>query len=261
MPRAREEGSQADQARSIKRTLEVLEYFDEDHPAASVGEISRELGYPQSSTSILMRSLMTLGYLSYDDRTRTYRPTARIALLGRGIRLRLFGDGSLMAAIDEISAKTGELVFLAARAGLAVHYIHVVQGTNPLRMHLRAGATRPLVGAATGYLFLSADDDDAIAATVERAIAAAPTGTVPDLDEVMREVRQIRLSGHVLSTRTYTPGGGVLGMLLPLEIDQQPLALCIGGVGSILVDNSETLLRAMRDAVDHNLRATTLRSA
>ena len=77
---------QQDQARSIKRTLEVLEYFDEENPSASVGGISKELGYPQSSTSILLKSLLNLGYLSYDDKTRTYRPTARVALIGRGIR-------------------------------------------------------------------------------------------------------------------------------------------------------------------------------
>src|SRR5690606_35115741 len=81
-------------SRSIKRTLEVLEFFDAEHPAVSVSEISRALGYPQSSTSILLKSLMELGYLHYDKVTRTYRPTARVALLGRNVQSYLFGDGA-----------------------------------------------------------------------------------------------------------------------------------------------------------------------
>jgi DNA-binding IclR family transcriptional regulator len=244
---------QQDQARSIKRTLEVLEYFDEQNTSASVGGISRDLGYPQSSTSILLRSLLNLGYLTYDDKTRTYRPTARVALLGRGIRSTVLGDGNLMATLDELSAKTGELVFLASQAGLSVHYIHVIPATNPLRMHLRAGAVRPLAGSSTGHLFLSVKTDAEIATIVKRSREASETAKAPDLDEVMREVRKIRRLGYVLSTRTATPGGGVVGMLLHLQFDNQPLAVCIGGVGSIITKNADRFIRIMNEAIERHI--------
>ena len=145
-----------DLSRSIKRTLEVLEYFDAEHITVSVGQISRALGYPQSSTSILLKNLGKLGYLHYDKASRTYRPTARVALLGRTVQSYLFGDGSVMSALEEISLQTGEAVILAAPAGTVVQYIHVIPATNPVRMHLRSGAVRPMVGSAVGHLFLSA---------------------------------------------------------------------------------------------------------
>ena len=85
-------GTKPDLSRSIKRTLEVLEFFDSDHLVVSVSKISRALGYPQSSTSILLKSLGELGYLHYDRSTRTYRPTARVAFQGRGVQSHLFGD-------------------------------------------------------------------------------------------------------------------------------------------------------------------------
>lgn len=244
---------QQDQARSIKRTLEVLEYFDEENPSASVGGISKELGYPQSSTSILLKSLLNLGYLSYDDKTRTYRPTARVALIGRGIRSHLLGDGNLMAVLDELSTKTGELIFLASQAGLSVHYVHVIPATNPLRMHLRAGAVRPLAGSSTGHLFLAARTDAEVAAIVKRSQEVAEPGTAPDLDDVMREVRKIRKQGYVLSTRTVTPGGGVLGMLLHQQFDHQPLAICIGGVGSVMTENADRFIRIMQEAIARHI--------
>lgn len=252
---------QTDQARSIKRTLEVLEYFDEEHPSASVGEISRELKYPQSSTSILLKSLMTLGYLTYDDKTRTYRPTARVALLGRSIRPYLFGDGNLMAALEEVSEKTGELIFLAARAGLSIHYIHVIPARNPLRMHLRAGAVRPLAGSATGHLFLASKPDEHIAAVVERSKALAESGEAVDLESVMKDVRKIRKQGYVLSDRTVTPGGGVLGMMLPHEIDGQQLAICLGGVGTVVMDNAERFIKIMRAAIARHIPSDLVKTA
>lgn len=247
---------QNEHARSIKRTLEVLEYFDEDHPSASVGEISRELGYPQSSTSILLKSLMALGYLAHDEKTRTYRPTPRVAMLGRGIRPQLFGDGTIMAALHDLNDRTGELIFLAARVGLSVHYIQVVQATNALRMHLRPGAIRPLVGSATGHLFLSALDDAQIARLVEATRAATPEAAVPDLATVMAEVGRIRTDGYVLSTQTVTPGGGVLAMLLPERVKGDSLAICLGGVGSVVVGKADRYLADMRDVVRRHIEHT-----
>ena len=242
-----------DLARSIKRTLEVLEYFDEEHRAASVGEISRELGYPQSSTSILLKSLMSLGYLFHDESNRTYRPTARVAMLGRGIRPYLFGDGSVVSAMNELSQKTGELIILAARSGLSVHYLHVIPATNPLRMHLRAGAIRPLVGSAVGHLFLSGLAEGDVEKVISRALAQKSSGPGPDPDVVRKEVCRIRDAGYVLSMSTVTPGGGVLGMLLPYELDQQSLAICIGGVQSVLLENADRFINDMRDVIGRHV--------
>ncbi|RZL66174.1 MAG: transcriptional regulator kdgR [Variovorax sp.] len=242
---------QQDQARSIKRTLEVLEYFDAEKTSASVGEIARELGYPQSSTSILLKSLLNLGYLAYDN--RTYRPTARVALLGRGIRSHILGDGNLMATLEEVSQKTGEMIFLASPAGLSVHYIYVIPATNPLRMHLRAGAVRPLTGSSTGHLFLSDRTDAEISDAIERTHPDDAGARAAKQEEVMKAVRRIRKLGYLLSTQTVTNGGGVLAMLLPQKFDGQPMAVCIGGVGSVVMDNAERYSRVMRDAITRHL--------
>ncbi len=243
----------ADLARSIKRTLEVLEYFDEEHPSTSVTEISRELGYPQSSTSILLKSLMTLGYLTYDEKTRAYRPTARVGLIGRSIRPYLFGDGNLMGALEEVSDKTGELIFLATRVGLSIHYIHVIPARNPLRMHLRAGAVRMAAGSPTGYLFLASLPDEEVAVLVERTRNLPGAGESIDLDHVMKELRKIRRQGYVLSDKTVTPGGGVLAMLLPHELEGQQLALCLGGVGTVVLSNEDRFAEIIRAAIARHI--------
>lgn len=243
----------SDLARSIKRTLEVLEYFDGEHPTVSVSEISRTLGYPQSSTSILLKSLMELGYLHYDKEERTYRPTARVALLGRGVQSYLFGDGSVMAALEEISQRTGELVILAARAGVVVQYIHVIPATNPVRMHLRTGAVRPMIGSAVGHLFLSARGAGDLEREIDRLIEFSGGELRIGRDALMKEIRRIRRNGFALSTNTVTPGGGVVAILLEGVLAHQPLAIGIGGVASIITDNSDRFVGIMRDAVRRHI--------
>lgn len=245
--------NKSDLSRSIKRTLEVLEYFDPEHPAVSVSEISRTLGYPQSSTSILLKSLRELGYLYYDKASRSYRPTARVALLGRGVQAHLFGDGSVMSALEEIGQKTGETVILAAPEGIVVRYIYVIPATNPMRMHLRSGAVRPIIGSAVGHLFLSALPNDELAEEIKRLHQVQAETLIGD-DELMRQIRRIRRCGHSLSTHTVTPGGGIVAILLPGEYNGSRLAIGIGSVAETITANEKLFVEIMQAAVQRHIR-------
>jgi len=75
--------------KSAVRVLEVLELFDRLQREASVGEVARELGYPVSSTSMLLGSLLERGYLRHGPDQRTYFPTPRVTLLGAWIEPQL----------------------------------------------------------------------------------------------------------------------------------------------------------------------------
>lgn len=253
VPLATATAAKSDLARSIKRTLEVLEYFDGDHPAVSVSEISRALGYPQSSASILLKSLMELGYLRYDREQRSYRPTARVALLGRGVQSYLFGDGSVMSALEEISRRTGEMVILAAQAGIVVQYIHVIPATNPVRMHLRTGSVRPMIGSAVGHLFLSALPQQKLDAEIDRLAAAAGHPPPIDREVLLKQIRKIRRNGFALSTNTVTPGGGVVAVRLPGLYNGQPLAIGIGGVASVIMDNAARFVEVINEAIRRHI--------
>jgi len=241
-----------DLSRSIRRTLEVLEYFDAEHTSVSVSEISNVLGYPQSSTSILLKSLRELGYLDYDKASRSYRPTARVALLGRGVQAQLFGNGSVMSALEEISQKTGEMVILATREGIVVRYIYVIPATNPMRMHLRTGAVRPMIGSGVGHLFLSILKDAELRDEISR-LTRAQAEVLIEEDELMRQIRRIRRLGHSLSTHTVTPGGGIVAIQLPGHYNGTRLAIGIGGVAETITKNEKSFVEIMDQAVQRHI--------
>ena len=82
--------------KSAARVIEVLELFTTDPRPLSLKEISTRLSYPQSSTTVLMKSLMSLGYLNYDPARRVYFPTLRVTRLGDWIPQALFGTGKII---------------------------------------------------------------------------------------------------------------------------------------------------------------------
>src|SRR5689334_9384430 len=89
--------------KSAVRAIEILEFFDRWRAPALVGTISAELGYPASSTSVLMRSLAKVGYLRYEPSARTYEPTERLPLLGSWISSPLLSDGPVLAAMKRLA--------------------------------------------------------------------------------------------------------------------------------------------------------------
>jgi DNA-binding IclR family transcriptional regulator len=68
--------------KSAGRVLQIFEFFDEIQREARVAEIAERLHFPQSSTSVLLKCLTQLGYLDFDADSRTFLPSARVALLG-----------------------------------------------------------------------------------------------------------------------------------------------------------------------------------
>jgi DNA-binding IclR family transcriptional regulator len=152
--------------KSAGRALEILEFFDEVRRESQVVEIAARLGYPQSSTSVLLKSLAQLGYLDYDARTRTYLPTARVALLGTWLDEGPVRDGRLIHMLEELSRATADTIILSARNGIFAHYIHVIQARTALRFHVPQGSRRLVVWSASGFALLAETDDEQIRALV-----------------------------------------------------------------------------------------------
>jgi DNA-binding IclR family transcriptional regulator len=61
--------------KSAQRVLELLEFFAEERRPAPVGVIAQALGWPQSSTSVLLKGLAETGFFDHDARAGLYAPT------------------------------------------------------------------------------------------------------------------------------------------------------------------------------------------
>ncbi|MBP8232968.1 MAG: helix-turn-helix domain-containing protein, partial [Rhizorhabdus sp.] len=90
--------------KSASRVFEILELFDGSRVPLSATEIVRKLGWPQSSTVALLKTLVSLGYLAYDTFERTYLPTMRVALLGGWMFEALGPDRRLIELIRTVGA-------------------------------------------------------------------------------------------------------------------------------------------------------------
>ena len=245
--------------KSAARVFEVLEYFDRVRRAATATDIARALRYPQSSTSVLLRSLVELGYLEADAARRTYLPTPRVTLLGSWIEPLLVPGGEIMRLMDELGDETGETVILGVAAGDAVRYIHVVQGTSAMRLHVGPGTVRPMAISGMGRVFMSVMDADKVRRIVARYNAAAGAdGARLKPAAVKGELATIAADGYAPSFDRLTPGAGGISMLLPVAPHGVPMALAIAGLSATISAGRERFVQLMVRGMRRHLRPASM---
>lgn len=246
--------------KSAVRVLEVLEFFDRVRRAATVMEIARALGYPQSSTSVLLRNLVALGYLEQDAGQRSYLPTARVTLLGSWIEPLLSPGGEVLRLMDELGEQTGETIILGVPAGEVVRYIHVVQATSAMRLHVGPGTIRPMAISGMGRLFMSAMDEARVRQIVHRYNAeVAGDENKLKFAAVRSDLASIVADGYSPSLDRLTPGAGGISMLLPVAPHGVPMAVAIGGLSKTINDGRDRFVQLMRKCIRRHLQSGPLR--
>lgn len=242
-----------DVIKSAGRSLEVLELFRDVKKPLRLTDIAEALSLPQSSASMLLRSLIKMGYLIRLE--RSYAPSMRITLLGSWLNDSMFATGNLMNLIAELSRMTGDTVILATRNSIYVEVLAVVQGAMEVMHHTRPGDARPLTRALLGHMILSTMSRHEVESLVLRINAEQKRperrvkfqSLVPVLD-------RIRQDGYGYTEQGSVVGAANVAMLLP----SGPFGdrLVVGNVGAIdrIRPRREEILGLMRATIAKYLR-------
>lgn len=237
--------------KSAGRALQVLELFESARRPLRAAEVAQAMEMPQSSTSMLLRSLRELGYLDFDARAKTYLPSIRVALLGTWMGSSMVRDGRLVGLLEHLSQETGATAMLATRQGIFAQYVHIVPSMRAMRYQMPVGTKRLLVSSGSGIMLLAGETDAEVAALARLSAAQFPDYAI-DPDAVAARVAQARRQGWFLSLHLTTPGAGALAMRLPGEMEAmgRPMVLVVAGVAEELERDRESLAARMRAAIE-----------
>jgi len=186
---------------SLAHGLEILFLFDTSTPLHTVTEIRKRLGYTQSKTYRLVRTLLRYGLIQEDDGTAQYS-------LGLGaLRLGLLAQQKFNIAtiarpyMKELSQITKETVLLAVVNGTKGVVIERIESEEPVRYSLfQPGVSIPLhAGASSKILmaFLPEEEWDHII-KVEGLKRYTPN-TITNKNKLKAHLREIRRKGCALS--------------------------------------------------------------
>lgn len=240
--------------KSVGRVFEVLESFARVRSPQTAIEIGRRLAYPASSTAAILKSMVALGYLTFDRETRSYFPTVRLSLLANWIDAATLGSTELETLIEEIRTATGETVIIAAQNDLSMQYLLTRPGRFPVRFLAPAGMLRPLCGSGTGWALLSSKTDAEVTALVRRINRSEPPGGMVDPTHLLDLLAEVRRQGYAASYGTVVADSGVVAMVLPTLPGKRTLVLGVGGPVERLERNEAMIVGIMQTAIRRHLR-------
>lgn len=237
--------------KSAARVLELLEHFRAAREPRSLKHIVDALGYPQSSTTVLLKSLTTQGYLNYDRVQRVYFPTLRVAALGEWIGPALLGGNEqLLEAMRDVHNATGETVSLGLLNDVYMQHVRIIQSTHAMRFYTEEGSMRPVVTSSLGWLLLSTRTPAQIERLVRRAnIAIAKPGERVNVAEMVQRVLAIKGQTQIHIEGMPFADGATMCALVPVTINGQPVVLGLGGSLERVRENRVRYAAVLRRAV------------
>lgn len=239
--------------KSAARVLEIFEYFDETRRPVTIHEAAEALGYPHSSSAALLKSLVALGYLDHDERAKTFFPSIRISLLGNWIEAETLPVRHIHRLMQHLSDETGCTVILAMRSGAYVQYIKVLQGTTPIRFHVKPGTRRLLPFSTIGRVLLAALSTAKGSQLIKETLSRNPEAAAQSQAQIEDELTGIRRRGYAFYTGLVTPNATMLAMPVAKTRAGEPVAIGIAAPKDHFKDRKQAYIDLMKEAIKANI--------
>lgn len=234
--------------KSASRVLSILELFEKERRALHISDIVDSLGYPQSSVSTLIKTLVASGYISFNASERSYSPSPLLAFLGHWALGHRESVEIIQGIMCRLSDTTNMSAMLGARNGVTLQYIHFVFADSNFPMRLREGTQRPLHRSALGLMLMTNLDDIEAGRVVRRYQNEHPGEAEEPMSEVLKRLNFARENGFYVSKNLVLQGASVVGMLVPTMQNSRRLAMGVGGLTDVIHENVDDFVQALRVA-------------
>lgn len=232
--------------KSAARAIEILELFAERREPLNSTQIATALGYPKSSLSVLLKSLITQGYLSINRADGNIFPTLKLTRLGDWLPTALLGSETLLPLLSALRDRTGETVTLTMPADLHMRCIHAFIGTHPISLQVEDGVTFPIIGTAIGTMYL-ATQPEALAKTLfERWARQSPARNGRNWSELELQIASARREGFSAAYDIVLPDTGAIAMPIRLGAGGDVLIVGVAGLNHRIHQAEGAILKAMR---------------
>jgi DNA-binding IclR family transcriptional regulator len=227
--------------------LALFEFFAREPQPFTVGRITKTLGMPQVSVSMLLRNLQEIGYLDYDPRTRTYAPSIRVALLGSWIDRRFEDAGAIAGRLQELQRQVGRTVYVGVQNAAAAQCVMLVCSREPDRLDVSSGVYVSLTCSAMGQALLSRLPDAEVLSWARRcnAEASLDADRVREM-EFLGLIRTVRGQGFAEAEHAARRRRG-LAVTFDSPIGGPALAVGVGGPAAGIAAERSCLVAALRD--------------
>jgi IclR family pca regulon transcriptional regulator len=195
-------------AESVQRAFSVLEVFTPARPTMKLREVSDTTGLPKVTAFRFLKTLMSLGYIAHDPRTKTYSLTARVLSLGFTVLASIPLREVALPYLDDLSRVTQQNVNLGIIDGTDIVYIERIKRRRILNIDNYVGTRLKLYETAIGKAAMAFMPDVDLQWTLSEILKDphAISHIGPRGKKLLKELGDIRTGGYALNNEELIKG-------------------------------------------------------
>ena len=219
-------------SKSLEKGLKILALFNRESPVLTQSEIARTLDLNPTSTHRYINTLVELGYLEKDAKTKEIRPSLLCLLLCNNLMRATDHLKMIKEVVDRIHRENNISIDVAFVVDDTIVHIYHREAEEALTYRLPDYSKNCLHNTALGKAYLSSLSDDMIAEKVDSMMLVARTEkTIVERDALAAELQKTKARQYALTEEEYLPGMVAIGAPLYDPISGK-------GVGAVSFDFS-----------------------
>lgn len=231
--------------KSAHRTLAVLELFRLRRKPMNVTQIAKELGYPLSSTSILLRMIAGEGYLALNRSDKSYLPTTRVTALGEWIHESPVLNPDMVSIAKSLHRDLGLTVTLSIPIGHEMEFIYML-ANKKLRRNVVVGTRLPICESTVGYAWLITRSALEVQRVVEghNNIAAKSHKVAPG--RLMARIQEFKRRDYAAAPSPLFPGSANIAIPIRDTIQERVLVFTVTGNPQNILSHEQRMVSIVR---------------
>ncbi|WLE00695.1 IclR family transcriptional regulator (plasmid) [Agrobacterium leguminum] len=192
--------------KSLQLAFDVLEAVAAESSEIGVSELAAKLGTTKGTVFRHLQTLVERGYLAQNTSTQRYHIGVRSYLLGQAAAGRIDILSASQEAVRAMRDEIGETVVVSAIGNRGLTVLTTVLGKSPLEIGVRVGSALELHATAQGKVALAFSRSTLLPHLRRRGMEALTVHTIVDVDELERQLIDIRACGYAVSPNEDTLG-------------------------------------------------------
>jgi DNA-binding IclR family transcriptional regulator len=224
-------------AASLTRGLEILRSFTAEDSTLGNQELIERTGLPKATVSRLTATLVSLGYLHYDNQLGRYSIGPATVSLGYSALSSSAVVHMAQPLMQDLADRTGVATALGTRDGLEMVYLANCRSQSPVSLWLNVGSRLPIWRTAMGLAYLAEMRPEIRDDVLAQIIAKEPGQEVRIRSSLAEAIDSYARHGFVATFGSWYSYINAVGVAFR-PTDGSPLvAITCGGIVDIIPKN------------------------
>ena len=240
---------------SLANAFNIIEHVvAEQANGLNFTQILQRSALPRSSAHRLLKELTSLGVLTYEPETKTYRGGFSLAALGAQVTSNLDIRQSCRPALKALHDALGNVATLSICGEESGIYIDKIEASDfSLRLHSEVGKSFPLHCTAMGKVHLAHGSEALRARILSAPLEAHTESTITTAEDLLAELERVRTQGYAIDDEEISRGLTCIGAPI-FGLNGEVIAAMSLTAPSHVYENGipdrtvETVIRHARDA-------------